>query len=167
MASTHKGTCYCGAVQIETTGDPIDMGFCHCDGCRKYSGAPIAAFTLWKPEQVKITKGADSLGKFKSSDISVRPLLHEMRRARHGRSSNSRIGRHPRQSAGGSRIQTVSSPELRRHDSPSIRWFTQAERLPDRHRWQRSNNTRVKQDRIRKPRIQENPSPARTSWVPN
>ena len=32
----------------------------------------MAAFTLWKADQVKVTKGGDSLGKFKSSDISVR-----------------------------------------------------------------------------------------------
>jgi len=70
--STYRGTCYCGTVEIETTGDPLDMGYCHCDGCRKYSGAPVSAFTLWKPEQVKITKGADSLGKFKSSEMSER-----------------------------------------------------------------------------------------------
>jgi hypothetical protein len=68
----HLGSCYCGTVEIEATGDPIDMGYCHCDGCRRYSGAPIAAFTLWKPEQVKITKGADELGKFKSSEMSER-----------------------------------------------------------------------------------------------
>jgi len=70
--ATNKGSCYCGAVEIQTTGDPIDMGFCHCDACRRYSGAPIAAFTLWKPEQVKITKGENFLGKFKSSDMSER-----------------------------------------------------------------------------------------------
>jgi hypothetical protein len=48
------------------------MGYCHCDGCRRYSGAPLSAFTLWRPEQVKITQGKDLLGKFKSSDMSER-----------------------------------------------------------------------------------------------
>ena len=72
MAEKYSGSCYCGAVKIEASGAPIDMGYCHCDGCRKYSGAPIAAFTLWKPEQVKITKGENFLSKFKSSDMSVR-----------------------------------------------------------------------------------------------
>jgi hypothetical protein len=70
--ATHLGTCYCGAVEIEATGDPIDMGYCHCDACRKYSTAPVSIFTLWKPDAVKVTKGADSLGKFKASDISDR-----------------------------------------------------------------------------------------------
>ena len=70
--ATHHGTCYCGAVEIETTGDPIDMGYCHCDACRKYSTAPLSIFTLWKPETVKVSKGADSLGKFKASELSDR-----------------------------------------------------------------------------------------------
>ena len=33
---------------------------------------PVSAFTLWKPDQVKITKGEEFLGKFKSSEISDR-----------------------------------------------------------------------------------------------
>ena len=72
MANTHTGTCYCGAVEIETVGKPLDMGYCHCANCRRYSGAPLASFTLWKPDQVKITKGEESLGRFKSSDVSDR-----------------------------------------------------------------------------------------------
>ena len=69
---THTGSCYCGAVEIEASGDPIDMGYCHCNNCRRYSTAPVSIFTLWKPETVKITKGAESLGKFHSSEMSHR-----------------------------------------------------------------------------------------------
>lgn len=72
MPETHKGQCYCGAVTIEASGAPLDMGYCHCANCRKYSGAPVNAFTLWKMDDVKVTKGADLLGKFKSSEISER-----------------------------------------------------------------------------------------------
>lgn len=68
----HVGGCYCGTVQIEASGEPLDMGYCHCNECRRYSTAPVSIFTLWKPETVKITKGADSLGKFKSSEMSDR-----------------------------------------------------------------------------------------------
>jgi hypothetical protein len=72
MSETHIGSCHCGAVEIETQGPPLDMGYCHCDQCRRYSGAPIAGFTLWKAEDVKVTKGADLLGTYKSSEISDR-----------------------------------------------------------------------------------------------
>jgi|SRR6266516_2221502 len=72
MADTHTGRCYCGAVQIEASGPPIEMGYCHCGACRRYSGMPVNAFTLWKKENVNVTKGEQFLGRFKSSDMSDR-----------------------------------------------------------------------------------------------
>ncbi|MGZ6015869.1 MAG: GFA family protein, partial [Phenylobacterium sp.] len=55
---THKGSCFCGAVAIEVEGGPEGMGYCHCRSCRSWSGGPVNAFSLWKPENVKVTKGA-------------------------------------------------------------------------------------------------------------
>ena len=72
MSENYQGTCYCGAVAIEASGQPEAMGYCHCDACRSYSGAPMGAFTLWKAGSVKVTKGEESLGGFKSSDFSER-----------------------------------------------------------------------------------------------
>ena len=72
MAAAHKGQCYCGAVEIEVRGDPLEMGYCHCENCRRYSAAPVSAFTLWKKENVALIKGAEFLGRFKSSDMSER-----------------------------------------------------------------------------------------------
>ena len=54
---TYKGQCFCGAVQIEATGEPVAMGYCHCSSCRSWSAGPVNAFTLWKPEAVKVTSG--------------------------------------------------------------------------------------------------------------
>jgi hypothetical protein len=72
MAKTNTGRCYCGAVEIEVRGDPLEMGYCHCENCRRYSAAPVSAFTLWKKENVNVAKGEEVLGRFKSSDISER-----------------------------------------------------------------------------------------------
>jgi len=72
MPEIHTGTCYCGAVELEMQGSPLDMGYCHCANCRKYSGAPLNAFTLWKAVDVKVTKGEEFLGTFESSKISNR-----------------------------------------------------------------------------------------------
>jgi hypothetical protein len=72
VAETHTGKCYCGAVEIEANGEPLDMGYCHCGNCRRFSTAPVSIFTLWKPENVNVVKGEQSLGKFKSSEISER-----------------------------------------------------------------------------------------------
>jgi hypothetical protein len=52
MAETHAGQCYCGAVEIELSGDPLELGYCHCENCRRYSAASVSAFTLWKKENI-------------------------------------------------------------------------------------------------------------------
>ena len=72
MADTHAGTCFCGVVAIEVTGAPEEMGFCHCNSCRSYSGGPVNGFTLWKRENVKVTKGAEFLGRFNKTEFSDR-----------------------------------------------------------------------------------------------
>ncbi|WEX74528.1 GFA family protein [Sinorhizobium numidicum] len=72
MADTHKGTCFCGALEIQVSGAPEEMGYCHCSSCRSYSGAPVTAFTLWKAESVKIVRGAEFLGRFNKIGFSER-----------------------------------------------------------------------------------------------
>jgi hypothetical protein len=67
MAEAHTGKCYCGAVEIEMRGDPLEVGYCHCENCRHYSAAPVSAFTLWKRENVSVTKGEEFLGRFKAA----------------------------------------------------------------------------------------------------
>ena len=62
--TTHTGKCFCGAVEVAVSGDPVAMGYCHCDSCRSWSAAPVNAFTLWKPENVKVTKGGELVGHF-------------------------------------------------------------------------------------------------------
>ncbi len=70
--TTHKGSCFCGAVAIEANGAPEAMGYCHCESCRSWSAAPVNAFTLWKPENVKVTKGAELIGRFAKTKLSDR-----------------------------------------------------------------------------------------------
>ena len=72
MTMKNTGACFCGAVQIEVTGAPEGMGYCHCASCRSWSAGPVNAFTLWKPENVKVTKGADKVGHFQKSANSNR-----------------------------------------------------------------------------------------------
>lgn len=72
MTDKHHGTCFCGAVEVEATGAPEEMGYCHCRSCRAYSGAPVNAFTLWKKEQVRVVRGAELLGRFSKTAMSER-----------------------------------------------------------------------------------------------
>jgi len=62
--SAHKGRCFCGAVTLEVTGEPAAMGYCHCSSCREWSAGPVNAFSLWQPESVRVTKGAEHIGTY-------------------------------------------------------------------------------------------------------
>ena len=72
MSTKHTGACFCGAVEIEVAGEPEGMGYCHCSSCREWSAGPVNAFTLWKPESVKVTKGAGQVGHFMKTESSDR-----------------------------------------------------------------------------------------------
>ena len=68
----YKGSCFCGAVEFTVSGEPAGMGYCHCDSCRHWSAGPVNAFTLWSPEAVKITQGADNIGAYNKTPQSSR-----------------------------------------------------------------------------------------------
>jgi hypothetical protein len=72
MSMTYAGSCFCGAIRIEASGAPEAMGYCHCRFCRSWSGAPVNAFTLWKPDQVRVTAGAEHLASFEKTDLAQR-----------------------------------------------------------------------------------------------
>jgi hypothetical protein len=72
MSNMHRGTCFCGAVELEVTGAPEGMGYCHCQSCRAWSAGPVNAFTLWKPEQVRVIRGAEHIRHFRKTEKSDR-----------------------------------------------------------------------------------------------
>jgi hypothetical protein len=72
MSETYTGTCFCGAVEIEVTGEPVAMGYCHCASCRSWSAGPVNAFSLWPHGSVRVTRGADLVGSYAKTPQSQR-----------------------------------------------------------------------------------------------
>ena len=70
--SSYDGSCFCGAVAFTVSGGPVAMGYCHCDSCRRWSAGPVNAFTLWKPDALRITKGAQNIGSYHQTPRSHR-----------------------------------------------------------------------------------------------
>lgn len=70
--TTYKGRCFCGSVELSVEGEPEGMGYCHCDSCRNWAAAPVNAFTLWKPGNVKVEKGAEFLASYHKTEQSHR-----------------------------------------------------------------------------------------------
>ena len=68
--TTHKGACFCGSVEIEAHGAPEPWVItAHCSSCR-WSWSVLNAFTLWKPDNVKVTKGAEFVARFMKTEKS-------------------------------------------------------------------------------------------------
>ena len=72
MSETYSGACFCGAVRIEASGAPAGMGYCHCASCRSWSGSPVNAFTLWSPNAVRVTQGAEFVGHYQKTENTDR-----------------------------------------------------------------------------------------------
>ena len=68
----YSGTCFCQGVQLTVEGQPEVMGYCHCNSCRKWSAAPVNAFSLWKADALKITQGAQNIATFHLTPASYR-----------------------------------------------------------------------------------------------
>ena len=60
-----NGSCLCGAVTYEVTGDPMMTGYCHCSRCRRATGAGAAAVAIVATDTVTVTAGQDQIETFR------------------------------------------------------------------------------------------------------
>ena len=51
---SRTASCNCGRVTIQTHGNPVRVGICHCAICRKEGGGPFAVIPIWRVEHVTI-----------------------------------------------------------------------------------------------------------------
>lgn len=52
-----SGGCLCGAVRYFARGEPSRVGLCHCETCRRNTGAPLAGFAVFPRDKVEISGG--------------------------------------------------------------------------------------------------------------
>jgi hypothetical protein len=65
MSDQFEGGCICGAVRFVATGQPKWVAWCHCQSCRRHSGAPVSVFAAFERAAYTVTKG--EIAKFNSS----------------------------------------------------------------------------------------------------
>ncbi|MGB9646843.1 MAG: hypothetical protein WCB44_17235 [Stellaceae bacterium] len=51
MSDQFEGSCLCGAVRFVATSQPESVVWCHCESCRKHSGAPVSVFVAFKRDE--------------------------------------------------------------------------------------------------------------------
>jgi hypothetical protein len=49
------GGCNCGQVRYELDGEPIRVGLCHCETCRKLTGSAFSHYGVWRRGSVRIS----------------------------------------------------------------------------------------------------------------
>lgn len=62
-----KGSCHCGQVEYESTGKVMRFVNCHCEDCRKVSGAAFSSSLVVEAGGFSVTKGEDKLTAYESS----------------------------------------------------------------------------------------------------
>lgn len=69
------GGCMCGTVRYETTGQPFSIAHCHCESCRKHTGAPVVTLAGYQKEQVTFTGKGRSI--YESSPGALRAYCNK------------------------------------------------------------------------------------------
>ena len=49
----HPGRCLCGAIRFTATGPAKWTSYCHCESCRRQTGAPVSAYAGFERGQVR------------------------------------------------------------------------------------------------------------------
>lgn len=57
MDDNYDGRCLCGAVSFRAQGKPKWVLWCHCQSCRRHSGAPASVFVSFANDVVTMTSG--------------------------------------------------------------------------------------------------------------
>ena len=64
------GGCLCGSVRYRATGKPIGACHCHCERCRRHTGAVFASAVGFSVDDITWTKGRPS--SYQSSESAAR-----------------------------------------------------------------------------------------------
>ena len=55
--TTLEGRCACGAVRYGVTGAPLWVAHCHCNDCRRATGAALATYAGYRSDRFTLTAG--------------------------------------------------------------------------------------------------------------
>ena len=72
-----EGSCLCGGVRYRVTGPLSAVACCHCDQCRKASGAEFATNATVASSDFELTSGTQLLAEYESSPGHARVFCVE------------------------------------------------------------------------------------------
>ena len=57
MKIPFTGGCSCGAIRYEASGEPYNITHCHCQDCRRSSGAAFVTWASFRRSDFRVTQG--------------------------------------------------------------------------------------------------------------
>lgn len=67
----YYGSCLCGAVHYEISGEIGDGFYCHCKRCRKASGSAFASNAIINADDFKVIKGQQFFKKYSNAETGL------------------------------------------------------------------------------------------------
>ncbi len=128
------GGCMCGAVRYEASGDPISVIFCHCESCRKHTGAPVVALAGFKLEQVRFTLGERAT--YESTPGVQRGFCGRCGTPLTWEGDGDELGPLIEIHVGTTDDPNKLAPQLHVHYAERIPWFEVSDALPRYHGWE-------------------------------
>ena len=120
------GSCLCRAVRFEAAGPPRRVTHCHCEMCRRATGAVVGTFATWETSAVRFV---GNLARYESSAVGWRGFCPRC-------GSSICFGYEPRPERIYVALGVFDAPDLfpaRFHDhrESCIAWLRLDEHLPD------------------------------------
>ena len=67
-----RGSCLCGGVEFEVTGEFTPRSFCHCTSCKRISGGAGTANARARSDEINVVKGRELLTTYQPSEGSAK-----------------------------------------------------------------------------------------------
>lgn len=71
----HEGGCLCGRIRYRATGRPTQPSHCHCETCRRASGAPFVSWATFAASDFVFVAGTPA--RYDSSAIACRRFCRD------------------------------------------------------------------------------------------
>ena len=124
----------CGAVRYETMGPPTEVLYCHCESCRRHTGAPVSMFAGFRKNDVRFTKGERKL--YASSKGVDRGFCADCGTTLTWEGDGGELGQLIEIHMGTLDDPSTLKPSYHIHHDERISWFDVAGKLPRYHEWE-------------------------------
>ena len=128
-----SGGCMCGAVRYEAVGEPTGVIYCHCESCRRHTGAPVSTLAGFRRDQVRFTRGERKL--YSSSAGVERGFCANCGTTLTWEGDGDELGPLVEIHIGTLDDPNAFTPQCHVHHDEKLSWFDVADDLPRYHEW--------------------------------